>query len=367
MNNFETALTKKIKESIYNQYDVENYDIARFGEYTVPPQKSIINKIKNLIKRKINYKCQRISNYHLGRLTYKSELNWLWNNIDIEGQKLLVELVAYRLLGYTQVKLSINNEYYHNALKIAHTLIDNSDTINPGFLHFTLYKMKLNAIGRDIQFYFSPVGVAIDFILEQYAYKSKGQTIIEAKPGDIVLDVGGCWGDTALYFADKVGKEGKVYSFEFIPGNINLHNKNTSLNPHLKTRIELITNPATDKTGEIIYFKDYGPGSQIKMEAFADQTGSITTLSIDDFVEQRGLKKVDFIKMDIEGAEPIALKGAVNTIKKYRPKLAIAIYHSMNDFVNIPRWIHDLNLDYNLYLAHYTIHAEETVIFAKPK
>jgi hypothetical protein len=82
---------------------------------------------------------------------------------------------------------------------------------------------------------------------------------------------------------------------------------------------------------------------------------------------QHNIQKVDFIKMDIEGAEPIALKGAINTIKRYRPKLAIAIYHSMDDFVSIPKWINDLNLDYELYLGHYTIHAEETIIFAKPK
>jgi hypothetical protein len=69
--------------------------------------------------------------------------------------------------------------------------------------------------------------------------------------------------------------------------------------------------------------------------------------------------------MDIEGAEPVALKGAIKTIKKYRPKLAIAIYHSMNDFVGIPKWIDDLGLGYKLFLGHYTIHSEETVIFAK--
>ena len=70
--------------------------------------------------------------------------------------------------------------------------------------------------------------------------------------------------------------------------------------------------------------------------------------------------------MDIEGAEPLALKGAIETIRKFRPKLAIAIYHSMEDFVNIPIWISGLNLDYELFIGHYTIHTEETICFAKP-
>lgn len=49
-----------------------------------------------------------------------------------------------------------------------------------------------------------------------------------------------------------------------------------------------------------------------------------------------------------------------------RPKLAIAIYHSIEDFVNIPKWLMGLDLNYWFYLGHYTIHAEETVLFAVP-
>ena len=71
--------------------------------------------------------------------------------------------------------------------------------------------------------------------------------------------------------------------------------------------------------------------------------------------------------MDIEGAELLALEGAIKTIIKFRPKLAIAIYHSMSDFVAIPYWILNLNLGYEIFIGHYTIHAEETICFAKPR
>jgi len=69
--------------------------------------------------------------------------------------------------------------------------------------------------------------------------------------------------------------------------------------------------------------------------------------------------------MDIEGAESKALAGAIKTIERFRPKLAIAIYHSMDDFIKIPKWIMDLNLGYEIYIGHYTIHAEESICFAK--
>jgi len=68
--------------------------------------------------------------------------------------------------------------------------------------------------------------------------------------------------------------------------------------------------------------------------------------------------------MDIEGAEPYALKGGEKVIRKHKPKLAIASYHSLEDFVNIPLWIDGLGLGYKIYLDHFTIHWEETTVFA---
>jgi FkbM family methyltransferase len=184
---------------------------------------------------------------------------------------------------------------------------------------------------------------------------------------DFVLDIGGCWGDTALYFSHKTGVKGNVYSFEFIPDNIKLFNINLAFNPHLNSNIELVQQPVSNKSNDIIYFKDNGPGSKVMFEPFEGQTGTAKTISIDDFVKIQKLQKVDFIKMDIEGAEPVALEGAIETIRRFRPKLAIAIYHSMSDFATIPNWILDLNLDYEIFIGHYTIHAEETICFAQIK
>jgi hypothetical protein len=73
---------------------------------------------------------------------------------------------------------------------------------------------------------------------------------------------------------------------------------------------------------------------------------------------------VDFIKMDVEGAEVEALRGAENTIRKFRPKLAISVYHSISDFVDVFELISSLNLGYRFYLGHYTIHWYETILFA---
>jgi FkbM family methyltransferase len=368
VNNFKRALEKKLIQSQYNNFGVDNYDEYRFGEFPTVnvARRSIIFRIKNEIKKIIRYKTSQIINTHNDFLTkYEDRLQKIYEQVNAEGQSLLVDIIAYRLLGYKKVKLPRNNKEYWDKIEIANSLADNNDTYDPHFLHFILQKCYLRKIGYEILLYFSGAGVAIDFIFEQYAYKSGSETIIAVEKGDVVLDLGACWGDTALYFACKTGEQGKVYSFEFIPDNIKLFNINISLNPNLIKQIELIQHPVSNKSDNKIYFIDNGPGSRIEFEPITGQTGQATTISIDDFVNNNSITKVDFIKMDIEGAETLALDGAIETIKRFKPKLAIAIYHNMDDFVNIPNWIEELNMGYKLYLGHYTIHSEETVIYAK--
>ena len=87
-------------------------------------------------------------------------------------------------------------------------------------------------------------------------------------------------------------------------------------------------------------------------------------MSIDDLVIKKKLSKVDFIKMDIEGAEVPALNGAINTIKKYKPKLAICAYHKRDDLITITNLILKINPKYKLYFDYYTDIGWEAVLYA---
>ena len=75
-------------------------------------------------------------------------------------------------------------------------------------------------------------------------------------------------------------------------------------------------------------------------------------------------ERVSFIKMDIEGAEIAALRGAAGIIRSQRPKLAICVYHKVDDIYMIPEYIWSLNSDYKFYLRHYTDTIFETVLYA---
>ena len=79
-----------------------------------------------------------------------------------------------------------------------------------------------------------------------------------------------------------------------------------------------------------------------------------------------GGNSASFIKMDIEGSEYEALRGCKNTILKYKPKLAISVYHKFTDIFDIPALIMEYCPDYKLYLRHYAPDSNETVLYAIP-
>jgi len=87
----------------------------------------------------------------------------------------------------------------------------------------------------------------------------------------------------------------------------------------------------------------------------------VNVVSLDEAVAG---DKVTFIKLDIEGAELEALKGARNTIQTYRPKLAICVYHKPVDIIDIPLYIKELVPEYKLYLRHYNVSQNDTVLYA---
>jgi len=115
----------------------------------------------------------------------------------------------------------------------------------------------------------------------------------------------------------------------------------------------------------MLYMWNNGPGSQVSERPLVPGAAEVRTVSIDDVVRDRNLPRVDFIKMDIENAQLSALKGALNTLNRFKPKLAICVYHKPNDWIEIPLFINSLNLSYKMWLDHFSIYPEETVLFCR--
>lgn len=361
---FRTAITNTIEESLGNNF-YNNYDYYRFGKENEFKKEGVFGKfsLREMI-RKMTSPRPSIGSILKNNTHLIDQFEYLYNLLaDEEAKDLLVKILAYRILGYKKVKLPTNNEQFWKTTLSLDRMADKNNFINIDFMNWKLFLFDLKPLGLPIKIYSLPNGIYSNFITKQYDFNSN-EIAIQADYGDYVIDAGGGWGDTALRFAHQAGKGGKVYTFEFIPSNIELMQTNIGLNPNLKERIEIVQKALWSESGRPLYCRDNGPASSVNPERTQDYTIEVSVISIDDFVTEKNVPKVDFIKMDIEGSELHALKGAEKTLRRFRPKLAISLYHRPDDFRDIPQFIKSLDLGYEFYLGHYTIHTEETVLYA---
>ena len=285
---------------------------------------------------------------------------------DDYSKHLFIEVLKFRTLGSAHVKLPANNRFfwrmYHS---VDEKYLREKATTDTG--RFVLDMYEIHGSNGPMKIHATSLGILAVFLLEQYGYNRVSQNIC-AEPGETVIDGGACWGETSLYFADKVGPLGRVYAFEFVDGNVRVLEKNLRLNGQLRDRVELVKSALWRVSGESLSYSERGPSTCLLGATETDRHLKRTgTVAIDDFVKEREIPRVDFIKMDIEGAEMDALLGAEETIKRFTPKLAISIYHKEDDLFEIPSAIHELNPNYEYYLDHFTIHNEETVLFCRPR
>ena len=292
------------------------------------------------------------------------ELEWLYSLLsDDESREILVKVVAFRALGCGKIKLPLNNPEHWERIRSAEQMATGAESIPSGFMHFSLARLNLQSVGYPVEMFNYPAAIVPMFVEQQYRCVMADGSI-ECADGDFAIDAGGCWGDTALYFAHKVGTNGKVASFEFLPDNVTIFERNVGLNPGLSGRIRLYKNPVWSSGGEDLYVSGHGPATSVGPTAKDPNALRVQTLSIDDLVRCGDMPKVDFIKMDIEGSEMAALRGAEQTLRRFKPKLAVCVYHHFQDFWTIPQYLDQLGVGYRFYLRHSSINAEETVLFA---
>lgn len=144
--------------------------------------------------------------------------------------------------------------------------------------------------------------------------------------GDIVFDCGanmGCFSAIAAKKADK------VYAFEPDPDIIKTY---LSVTAKYATNIIVENFALGQKSGTAQFVSDsVNLGAGKVVSEMTERTFDVDVITLDEFVEKNKIKRVDYIKADIEGAERDMLRGAVNILKKFAPKLSICTYHLPDD------------------------------------
>lgn len=279
---------------------------------------------------------------------------------DSASKALLLKLCAFRIFGHKRVKLPLNDSNFDPKYSSADEYLVKENEISVDFMDAQLHRFAIH----DHEVFATKPGFVCAYLQKQYEYHA-GDIHIKAEPGDYAIDAGMCWGETSVYFANEVGETGKVFGFEFVPSNLAVTRQNVAANARLKDVVTIVEHPLWSTSGNKLFYVDWGPGSRVTAdEARYEYDGVCETLSIDDLVQRDKIAHIDFIKMDIEGAELPSLKGAQKTIEAHKPKLAISLYHSIEEFHTIPDFLQSLNLGYKFYLGHHTIYQNETVLYA---
>lgn len=190
------------------------------------------------------------------------------------------------------------------------------------------------------------------YIANQYQYDD----LVKVDKGDIFIDGGACFGDTALWAYHHGAKE--VYSFEPSPYNFNILKDNIKAN---ERDVEKCFNLAVGNEKCSIPFAA-APGMAGASHATKNGNIMVDCVRIDDFVKEHNIKPT-FLKLDIEGFEMGALNGAIDVITKYKPKLTICLYHKISDMWEIPLFIHSLVADYKFYCRKNNV-ANEFILYA---
>jgi FkbM family methyltransferase len=162
------------------------------------------------------------------------------------------------------------------------------------------------------------------------------------KSGDVVIDVGAWIGDFSAYASTKGAT---VYAFEPVKESFELLQKTKVLNSANTGAIFPVHKGLSSSVGTAVISTNSGSSHMIK-ESSAGEKIALTTL--DKFVEENKLTKVDFIKADIEGSERDMLRGATNVLRTFAPKLAICTYHLPDDPQMLEQIIREANPKYKV-------------------
>lgn len=174
-----------------------------------------------------------------------------------------------------------------------------------------------------------------------FCYSGPHGEDITIHAGDIVIDAGAWIGDFSAYCAKK---KAFVYAFEPTPSTRTLLEKTITYN-NAQKYITIEPYGLGEKKG-LVNFSDTEIGSANRFNTEGALTVPITTL--DEWVKENSITRIDFIKADIEGAEREFLRGTTEVLKKLQPTLSLCTYHLADDPEVLEKIILDSNPKYKI-------------------
>lgn len=146
------------------------------------------------------------------------------------------------------------------------------------------------------------------------------------RSGSVALDIGANIGAHTMFLARLVGAEGRVIAFEPTDWAFSKLSENLALNPDLKRRVLARQAMLVDRAGKAPESEIYaswplagGEGLHPRLRGRAMSARNARATTLDLFLEEAGVERVDFIKLDVDGYECRVLDGGMRTLTRYRP------------------------------------------------
>jgi len=289
--------------------------------------------------------------------TYDSLFNTYQRFADDASRELFIDLIRYRLAGHLHVRIGSRLPLHAQELERFKSVFTGrpSSLASAGMFGSLMhYDNEWNGVRYTADTLKN--SLIIYLVDRQYFFERDG-IAVQPEPGDYLIDGGAFTGDTGVIFSHAVGPAGRVFTFDPIQNHHDICEANFS-RPG-RDNVTAFAYGLSDKTvhAPAVKLDHYNPGWFV--------TGTVPLYRIDDLVADGTIARIDFIKLDVEGSELAALRGALASIRRFKPKLAISLYHKPNDIFEICQFVDDLCLGYELFLDHHTIWDEETVLYAR--
>lgn len=174
---------------------------------------------------------------------------------------------------------------------------------------------------------------------------------------DVVIDAGANLGVWTIFASSRVGPDGKIYAFEPASHIRKYLEQNVELN--LAKNVNIVPLALGETTGSLtLYFRSIEDATGVLERATGKLKKEIVIqTTLDRFILDNKIKKVDFIKMDIEGMERNALKGARAVIDTFKPKLSICTYHLKDDPIILIDIIRSIDPRYKYQIQNNILYA----------
>lgn len=184
--------------------------------------------------------------------------------------------------------------------------------------------------------------------------------------GDCVIDGGANQGIFTCAFAAAVGNSGHVYAFEPQSYAVSCIRRNAALNS--MTNVTVFEGALSDRTGEIFLVMDLDPVAAFTtFQVQGTNTARVKALTIDDLANSHQVRDVQFVKLDIEGAELRALRGAQSMVQRSKPRICIEaldkkLYEEIVEFLS-PYGYKPYVFDNRGNLNHFTAFSHSPNVF----